>query len=106
MSYETETKTETGCDIIVTDIKIFPFPFKDAGIGHIRAFANIVLNDAIIIRGLRIMEINNSLFISYPLDPFFTGMDYRSIIVPITRELREYVENEVLKQYHKVVANG
>ena len=104
MSYETETKQKTGCDIIVTDVKIFPFKYD--GIGHIRAFANIVLNDALIIRGLRIMEINNSLFISYPLDPFFTGMDYRSIIVPITRELREYVENEVLKQYHKVVANG
>ena len=106
MSYKTETKQETGCDIIVTDIKIFPFPFKDAGIGHIRAFANIVLNDALIIRGLRIMEGNNSLFLSYPLDPFFTGMDYRSIIVPVTRGLREYIENEVLKQYQKEFSNG
>lgn len=104
MSYETETKQETGCNIIVTDIKIFPF--KDAGIDHIRAWANIVLNDALIIRGLRIME-DNKLFLSYPLDPFFTGMDYhRSIIVPVTREVREYIENKVIKQYQKVVANG
>lgn len=102
MSYETETKQETGCDIIVTDIKIFPF--KGAGIGHIRALANIVLNDAIIIRGLRIMKSDNGMFLSYPVDPI--GTDYHSIIVPVTRELREYIENEVLKQYHKEVANG
>lgn len=104
MSYETETKQETGFDIIVTNIKIFPF--KDACMGGIRAFANIVLNDAIIIRGLRIINSDNGLFVSYPVDPFFHGTNYRSIIVPVTRELREYIENEVLKQYHKEVANG
>ena len=104
MSYETETKQETGCDIIVTDIKIFPF--KDTGIGHIRALANIVLNEAIMIRGLRIMKSDNGLFLAYPVDPFFNGMDYRSIIVPVTRKVREYIENVVLKQYQKEVANG
>lgn len=104
MSYETETKQETGCNIIVTDIKIFPF--KVAGICHIRALANIVLNDALILRGIRIMEGYNGMYLSYPVDPFFNGVDYRSLIVPITREVREYIENEVLKQYHKEVANG
>lgn len=104
MSYETETKQETGCGIIVTNIKIFPF--KDAGIGHIRALANIVLNDAIMIRGLRIMEGTNKPFLCYPVDPFFNGTNLRSVIVPLSRELREYIENEVLKQYHKEVANG
>lgn len=103
MSYETETKQD-GCDIIVTDIKIFPF--KDTGIGHIRALANIILNEALMIRGLRIMKSDNGLFLAYPVDPFFNGMDYRSIIVPVTREVREYIENEVLKQYHKEVTNG
>lgn len=102
MSYETETEQKTGCDIIVTDIKIFPF--KCAGIGHIRALANIVLNDAIIIRGLRIMKSDNGLFLSYPVDPI--GTDYHSIIVPVTRELREYIENTVIKQYNKEVTNG
>lgn len=92
MSYE----TETGFDIVVTDIKIFPF--KD-NVGHIRALVNIALNDAIIIRGLRIMKSDNGLFVSYPVDPI--GTDYHSIVVPVTRELREYIENEVLKQYNK-----
>lgn len=103
MSYE--TKQETGCfGIIVTDIKIFPF--KDAGIGHIRALANIVLNEAILIRRLRVMENDDGLFLAYPADQFYDGVGYRSIIAPVTRELREYIENEVLKQYHKAVENG
>lgn len=96
-----ETKQETVCGITVTDIKIFPF--KDVGLGHIRALANVVLNEAIMLRGLRIMEDNKSLFLSYPSDPFFTGIGYSSIIVPVTRELREYIENKVIKQYQKVV---
>ena len=103
MSYETETTQETGCNIIVTDIKIFPF--KDKGIGRIRALANIILNDAIMISGLRIMKSDDGLFLAYPVDPFFNSMDYRTIIVPVTREVREYIENEVLKQYHKEVEN-
>lgn len=103
MSYETETKQDTGCGIIVTDIKIFPF--KYTSIYGTRALANIILNDAIIIRGLRIMKRDNGLFLSYPVQPSFEGTGYSSIIVPVTRELREYIENEVLKRY-KEVANG
>lgn len=100
MSYATETKQETGCDIIVTKVDIFPFKRY---MGRIRALANIVLNDAIIIRGLRIMKSDNGLFLSYPVDPI--GTDYHSIIVPVTRELREYIENTVIKQYQKELEN-
>lgn len=104
MPYETETKQETVCGIIVTDIKIFPF--KNVGAGHIRALANIVLNEVILLRGLRIIEYNNKLFVSYPLDPLYTGTGYNSNIVPVMRELREYIENKVIKQYHKVTTNA
>lgn len=103
MPYETETKQETGCDIIVTDIKIFPLKYD--GIGSIRALVTIVLNDALIIRGLRIMEDNKSLFLSYPMDTCGISTYLRSAIVPLTRKLSEYIENTVIKQYLKVVAN-
>ena len=102
MSHETETKQETG--IVVTDIKIFPF--KCSSMNNIRALANVVLNDAILIRGLRIMEGTNKPFLSYPADPFFNGTQLRSAIVPLTRKLSEYIENTVIKQYQKEVANG
>ena len=102
MSYETETKQETG--IIITDIKIFPF--KCECIGQIRALANIVLNDTIMIRGLRIMEGKDKPFLSYPTDPLFNGTHLRSVIVPLTRKLSEYIEDTVIKHYQKEFGNG
>lgn len=104
MSYETETKQETVCDIIVTDVKIFPF--KCAGMNRIRALANIMLNDAIIIRGLRIMEGTNKPFLAYPAGPFSDGANYCSFIIPVTRKISEYIEDTVIKQYQKELANG
>lgn len=104
MSYESEAKQETECGILVTKVDIFPF--KDGGLGHIRALANIVLNDSLIIRGLRVMDGENGLFLSYPVDPFFKGSDFRSLILPVTRELREYIEGKVIEQFQKAVENG
>lgn len=99
----TNNNQEPGCNIIVTDVKIFPF--KCACMPQIRALANIVLNDAIIIRGLRIMEGTNKPFLSYPADPFFNGTQLRSAIVPLSRKLNEYIEDTVIKQYQKELAN-
>ena len=46
----------------------------------------------------------NGLFVSYPLDPFYKGDDLRSICNPITRQLREHIENCVLEKYQAAVA--
>lgn len=76
------------------------FPFRDSvNMGHIKGLASVVLNDALTIRGLRIMDGENGLFVGYPLDPFYKGDDIRSIVFPITRQLREHIENCVLEKY-------
>ena len=67
--------------------------------GHIKGLATVVLNDQLVIRSLRIMEGENGLFIGYPLDPFFKGEELRSITNPLTRALREHIENVVLEKY-------
>lgn len=36
---------------------------------------------------------------SYPVDPFYKGEDLRCIAQPITRQLREHIENAVLEKY-------
>jgi DNA-binding cell septation regulator SpoVG len=59
----------------------------------------VVLNDQIVIRGLRVMEGDNGLFVGYPLDPFFKGEELRSLVFPITRALREHIENCVLEKF-------
>lgn len=84
--------------LAVTQVQVFPF--KDGvNLGHLKGLAQIVLNDQLVIRGLRIMEGINGLFVSYPLDPFYKGDGFRSIANPLTRQLREHIENCILEKY-------
>lgn len=105
--------------ICVTDVKIFPlregpktnfdlsfFPFIERPIfGRMKALVEIVLNDQFVVRGLRIMEGENGLYIAYPTDHFVKGDDYKSICNPITCQLREHIENTVLDKYQDTVNN-
>jgi stage V sporulation protein G len=82
----------------VTQVQVFPFK-ESVSMGHIKGLATVVLNDQLVIRGLRIMDGENGLFVGYPLDPFFKGEELRSITNPLTRALREHIENVVLEKY-------
>ena len=89
--------------LAVTSVQIFTF--KDGpSLGHLRGLASIVLNDQIQIRGLRIMDGVNGMFVGFPNDPFYKGEDFRSIVLPITRQLREHIENCVLEKYQAAVS--
>lgn len=92
------TENEKFDCLQVTQVQVFPF--KDGvSVAHIKGLATVVLNDQLVIRSLRIMEGENGLFVGYPIDPFFKGDEFRSITNPITRELREHIENVVLEKY-------
>lgn len=89
--------------LTVTQVSVFPF--KDSvDLGHVKALAKIVLNDQLVIRGLRVMDGVNGLFVSYPLDPFFKGEEFRTVCNPISRHLREHIENCVLDRYQQETA--
>lgn len=99
MSNNTETKQEQSFDCLaVTNVQVFPFK-EGATLGHMKGLATVVLNDQLQIRGLRIMESENGLYVDYPNDPFYKGADLRSICLPITQQLREHIENCVLEKY-------
>jgi stage V sporulation protein G len=87
--------------LVVTDVKIFPF--KEDNVGVTKAMANIVLNDQLIIRGLRVKDGVNGLFVSFPLDPFFRGEEFRNVCFPLTRQLREHIENVVIEKYQNIM---
>jgi len=89
--------------LAVTNVQVFPFK-EGANLGHMKGLATIVLNDQIQIRGLRVMDGENGMFVGYPNDPFYKGEDYRSICLPMTRQLREHIENCVLEKYQMAVA--
>lgn len=84
--------------IEVTQVNVYPLN-EGAYIGRLKALANIVLNDQIQVRGLRVMDGENGLFVGYPVDPFYKGEDFRNIVFPITAELRQHIEKSVLEKY-------
>ena len=94
-----EHPKDSAFDVLaVTNVQVFPF--KDGiNMGHMKGLATIVLNDQIQIRGLRVMDGENGLYVGYPNDPFYKGEDLRSLYFPITRQLREHIENCVLEKY-------
>lgn len=84
----------------VTNVQIYPL--KES-VGKIKAFANITLNDQIVIRNLRVIEGANGFSVSYPSDPLYYSDDTTNIVSPITRLLRDSIESAVLKAYQNAL---
>ena len=81
--------------------------FKDGiDMGRIKAIASVTLNDQLTLNQLRVVEGEGGLYVSYPNDPFYKGEDYRAIFFPVTRELREHIEDVVLEKYRAETAKG
>ena len=62
--------------LAVTSVQVYPFK-EGPSMGHIKGLASVVLNDQFLVRGLRVMEGENGMFVGYPIDPFFKGEEFR-----------------------------
>ena len=100
---ETAASTSAFDCLAVTQVTVWPFQ-DGQNLGHMKGYAQVVLNEQMVLRGLRVMDGEYGLFVSYPNDPFFKGDEYRNIYNPITRKLREHIENCVLEKYQATVA--
>lgn len=89
--------------LAVTSVKVFPFK-EGPSLGHVKGMAEVALNDQLLIRGIRVMQGENGLFVGYPVDPFFKGEDLRTLAQPVTMALREHIENCVLEKYTEATA--
>ena len=96
-----ENRGEETAEMKVTHVTIYPF--KEPNLGHVKGLAVIVLNDQFMVRGLRIMSGENGLYVGYPNDPFYRGDDFTSICQPITRSLREAIDDAVLTKYKQAI---
>lgn len=94
---EKEISSAFDC-LAVTNVQVFPFK-EGTSMGNLLGVATIVLNDQFQVRGLRIMNGANGLFVSYPNEPCYKGEDFSSVCWPITRQLREHIETCVLEKY-------
>lgn len=105
MTTQNTNKNTFDC-LAVTSVQVFPFR-EGPNMGHMKGLATVCLNEQFVVRGLRIMDGVNGLFVNYPNDPFFKTAEgepgFKSICYPMARQLREHIENCVLEKYQAAI---
>jgi stage V sporulation protein G len=81
----------------ITDVKVF---IRESN--QLKAFVNIVIDDAFIIRNIKVIEGENGLFVAMPSRRVSTG-EYRDIAHPINTETRNMVEKIIIEKYKEVL---
>ncbi|MEJ2504803.1 MAG: septation protein SpoVG family protein [Ignavibacteriaceae bacterium] len=75
-------------------------PLKNDSGGKTAAFFDIQTNDGIIIKGFRIVNGANGLFVSAPNDKGKDGKYYDNVILPT--EMKSEVEKQAIEEYNKL----
>ncbi|HHE37455.1 MAG TPA: septation regulator SpoVG [Candidatus Cloacimonetes bacterium] len=81
----------------ITDVKVF---IRESN--QLKAFVNIVIDDAFIVRNIKVIEGENGLFVAMPSRRVSNG-EYRDIAHPINTETRNQIEQIVIKKYKEVL---
>lgn len=66
----------------------------------LKAFVSITLNDCFVIRGLKIIEGANGMFVAMPSRKRKDG-DYQDVAHPINNKTRAWMEEIILKAYNE-----
>lgn len=73
--------------------------------GNCKASASVNLNGSFAIRGLKVMEGANGLFVSMPSYRAGNG-EYKDICFPCTKEARSQLNEAVLNAYHQSLSQN
>jgi stage V sporulation protein G len=82
----------------ITDVRLK----KVATDGKMKAIASITIDDAFVVRDIRVIEGQNGLFVAMPSRKTPEG-EFRDIAHPITSEARELIQSAILKEYETSV---
>lgn len=81
----------------ITEVRINKFEK-----GNVKGFATITLENALVVSGLTIIEGKKGLFVSMPNQKGSDGK-YYDTVYPLSKSGRDYINNEVLDAYNKVI---
>ena len=81
----------------ITDVKVF---LRESN--QLKAFVNIVIDDAFIVRNIKVIEGDNGLFVAMPSRRVSSG-EYRDIAHPINTETRNMIEGVIIEKYKGVL---
>ena len=85
----------------ITSVKVFKY---DRGVNRMKGKASVVIDDAIAIHDIRIIEGDKGLFIAMPSRKTPVG-EYKDIAHPINKEVRAMFEKAILDKYNELDTN-
>lgn len=65
--------------------------------GKIKAYADIVLDDCLIIRNLKLIETKEKMIVCFPARKI--KKNFKDIVHPINSELRNYITDTLISEY-------
>lgn len=81
--------------MVVTEVRI---SIQDSG--KLKAFANITFDDAFVVRGLKVIDGAQGMFVAMPSRKRADGT-YQDTAHPINNDMRQHIEDQVLAAYQK-----
>ena len=84
----------------VTEIRVFPVD-ED----KLRAYVTITFDHCFVVRDLKIIRGTSGLFVSMPSNRRKDGT-YKDIAHPLNNETRKMIEEKIIAQYEKVLAEA
>ncbi|MCH6544884.1 MAG: septation regulator SpoVG [Deltaproteobacteria bacterium] len=84
----------------VTEIRVFPVD-ED----KLRAYVTITFDHCFVVRDLKVIRGTSGLFVSMPSKRRKDGT-YKDIAHPLNNETRRMIEEKIIAQYEKVVAEA
>lgn len=82
----------------ITEVKVYPVRKPD---DKLKAFVTIILDDCFVIRDMKVINGNSGLFVAMPSRKKADGT-YADIAHPLNNEMRQRMEEIVLKEYERV----
>lgn len=71
----------------------------------LKAFANIIIEDCLIVRNIKIIDGSKGLFVAMPNRKLQNG-EYRDVVHPLNSETRAEIEELVLDKYNEARNNS
>ncbi|WP_456369963.1 SpoVG family protein [Geoglobus sp.] len=80
----------------ITEVRIY----KSKGEGAVKAYASVSLDGEFVVKGLKVLENENGLWVSMPSRKAKDG-SYQDVFHPTSREARDKIVSAVLDAYRK-----
>ena len=78
----------------ITEVRIY----KSRGDGAVKAYASVSLDNEFVVKGIKVLEGENGLWVSMPSRKAKDG-SFQDVFHPASREAREKIVNAVLDAY-------